>query len=126
MLKEAERLDESLTVRDKLFELIMARFDVIEDNRDGVLSILNSMKLDPKTVLYSLPHLCRSMAWVLEGVGENTSGIKGTAKIIGLTGVYLKTLRAWINEESADMSKTMASLDKGLAQAESWGERLGF
>lgn len=126
MLKEAERQDNSLTVRDRLFELLMARFDLIEENRDGVLSILNSMKLDPKTALYSLPHLCRSMAWTLEGVGENTSGVRGAAKILGLTGVYLKALRAWMKEESADMSQTMASLDKGLSHAESWGERLGF
>ncbi len=126
MLKETARLDANLSVKDKLFELIMARFDIVEDNRAGVLSILNSMKLDPKTILYSLPHLCRSMTWILEAAGENTSGIKGTAKIIGLTGVYLKTLRSWMREESADLSQTMASLDKGLVQAESWGERLGF
>ena len=126
MLKEADRLDSNLSVKDKLFELIMARFDVVEDNRAGVLSILNSIKLDPKTILYSLPHLCRSMTWVLEATGQNTSGVKGTAKIIGLTGVYLKTLRSWMSEESTDLSQTMASLDKGLAQAESWGERLGF
>ena len=126
MLSEVEQLDKNMSVRDKLFELMMIRFDVIENDRNAVVSIVRSLRSDPKSMLYSLPHLCRSMEWIFEGSGVQVNGIKGSAKIIGLTMVYLNTLRAWINEENPDLSDTMAALDKGLKQADSWAEKFNF
>jgi len=115
-----------MSARDRLFDVMMERFDVLNDNRDGILAILHSFKFDPKDAVISCPHLCRSMAWMLEAAGEDTNGFRGAAKIIGLTGVYLKVLKIWKSDDSPDMGKVMAELDKRLGQAESLANKFGF
>lgn len=104
--------------RDRLFDIIMERFDVIGERREAVLSMLSSFKTDPKQVVISLPHLARSMAWMMEAAGLDTSGIKGAIRVTGLTLVYANVLRVWMGDDSADLSKTMAALDKNLERAE--------
>ncbi|PCI01322.1 MAG: TetR family transcriptional regulator [Alphaproteobacteria bacterium] len=106
------------TPRDRLFDILMERFDVLNDDRASVVSILDSMTLDPKQMVISLPWLCRSMTSMLELSNVETSGWKGALRITGLTGVYLKTLRVWVNDESQDMAVTMASLDTALNRAD--------
>lgn len=104
--------------RDRLFDIIMERFDVIGENREAIVSILNSFRLDPKQAVISLPHLGRSMTWILEAAGMETSGVKGAIRVAGLTGIYLNVLRTWIEDDSEDLSKTMAVLDRNLTRAE--------
>ena len=111
-------------VRDQLFEILMERFDLLNEDRESLKAILSSFKRDPKQILLTWPHLCRSMSWVLEAVGEDTRGIKGAMKVAGLSGVYLKTLKAWIEDDSVDMAATMAALDKSLKTADEWVVRI--
>ncbi len=110
--------DPSMSERDRLFDILMERFDVLEGNREAVVSILKSFTLDPKQAVISLPHLGRSMAWMLEAAGIDTNGIKGAIRVAGLTVVYLNATRHWMKDESADLAKTMAALDKSLNRAE--------
>ncbi len=112
--------DDALSPRDRLFDLMMDRFDVLNDHRDAVTSIMRSFRCDPKQAVISLPHLGRSMSWMLETAGIATSGFKGAVKVAGLTGLYLKALYVWMNDDSPDMGKTMAVLDKNLSRAEQW------
>ncbi|MAQ71203.1 MAG: TetR family transcriptional regulator [Alphaproteobacteria bacterium] len=111
-------------VKDRLFEILMDRFDLLNEDREALKVILKSFKYDPKQVLFSWPHLCRSMSWIMEAVGEDTRGIKGAIKVAGLSGVYLKTLKTWVEDDSADMAATMATLDKTLKTADDWVNRI--
>ncbi len=104
--------------REQIFDIIMERFDIVNENRDSILSILNSFKGDPKEALLSLPHLGRSITRVLEAANIPTDGMMGCLRVTGLTGVYLYVLKAWKDDDSADMAKTMAALDKALDKAE--------
>lgn len=117
---------EDSSPRDQLFDVLMDRYDVLNDYRDGLVAILDSFRLDPKQMIISLPHLCRSMSWMLETSGIETSGVKGALKVAGLSGVYLKVLRVWKEDESADLSKTMAALDKELERVERFADMFGF
>ena len=91
-------------VKDRLFEILMDRFDLLNEDREALKVILKSFKYDPKQVLFSWPHLCRSMSWIMEAVGEDTRGIKGAIKVAGLSGVYLKTLKTWVEDDSDEES----------------------
>ena len=110
--------DPSTDEKDRLFEILMERFDVLNNDREAVVSILKSFVHDPKQAMIGLPHLGRSMAWMLEAAGIEASGIKGAVRVLGLTGIYLNVVRAWMNDESEDLSKTMSSLDKNLLRAQ--------
>lgn len=126
VLEAFESVEGEASPRDRLFDVMMERFDVLNDYRDGVIAILHSFKFDPKEAVISCPHLCRSMSWMLEASGVDTNGLRGAAKIVGLTGVYIKVLRTWKDDESPDMGKTMAMLDKHLGQAERLANTFGF
>ena len=110
--------DESLSCRDRLFDLLMERFDALNEEREAVVSILHGFKGDPKEAVLSFPHLGRSMSRTLEASGIETDGIFGAAKVLGLVGIYLYVVRTWKDDESPDMAKTMAALDKALDKSE--------
>ncbi|MCB1783956.1 MAG: TetR/AcrR family transcriptional regulator [Alphaproteobacteria bacterium] len=126
VLENISDYDETTSVRDRLFDILMDRYDALNDYRGGLCAVLESFKCDPKQAVISFPHLCRSMNWMLEAAGVDTSGIKGAVKVAGLTGLYLKVLRVWKEDDSRDLAKTMAALDKALGRAENFVQSLGL
>lgn len=126
VLEQVDAPDQDLSARDRLFDVMMERFDVLNDHRDGIIAIISSFKGDPKQAVISMPHLCRSMSWMMEAAGLDTGGLTGAAKVAGLSIVYLDVLRIWVKDDSPDMGKTMAALDKDLGRAEQCANTFGF
>lgn len=112
--------------RDQVFDILMERFERLNRDRAALCSILQSALRDPKQVVLGMPNLMRSMAWMLEGCGIETQGWRGAARVAGLAGVYAWTLRIWKDDESPDLAKTMAALDKTLGRAEKLASTLGL
>lgn len=104
--------------RDRLFDVLMSRFDVLNDHRAGVLAVLDDLRRDPLGAALQAIPFERSMAWMLEAAGIGTRGLRGRLKIRVLGLLYLDVLRAWRRDESADMAATMKALDERLSQAE--------
>lgn len=111
----ADRMD---TPRDRLFEVLMRRFDQLQARRRGMVAILRDVALDPVSVLCALPQFGLSLGWMLEAAGISSAGPLGALRVKGLAVVYLGTLRVWLDDETADMARTMAALDKNLMRAE--------
>lgn len=109
---------EGSSARDRLFDMLMRRFDAMATNRAGIAAILRDLCRDPATALCHAPRLMVSMAWMLEAAGLSSSGSLGLLRTKGLAAVYLWALRAWLADDSRDLAKTMAALDRGLRQAE--------
>lgn len=104
--------------RDRLFDVVMRRFDALQGRRAGTVAILRDLAYDPASLACLSARLARSMAWMLEAAGISSSGCEGWIKAKGLALVYLDALRVWINDESPDMARTMAAVDRGLRRAE--------
>lgn len=126
VLESFAEVDLSSPERDRLFDIMMERFDILSGHRAALLSVLQSCLRDPKQAVIGLPHLGRSMAWMLEAAGIDSSGLKGAIKIAGLAAVYVYALRAWSKDDSADLSKTMAALDRGLNRLDQAANTFGF
>lgn len=126
VLENATQDGDDDSVHDRLFDVLMERYEILNDYRDGLVAVLGSFTLDPKQAVISLPHLCRSMTWMMEAAGIDTGGITGAAKLAGVTAVYLKGLKAWRDDESADLAATMATLDKDLGRAEKLASMIGL
>ena len=105
-------------VRDRLFDLLMRRFDALAPYKAAVAAILRD-SLDPSVGLVGLPALARSMAWTFEAAGMPVAGLAGLLRIQGLALIYANAVRVWLRDDTADLAKTMAALDKGLRRAES-------
>jgi AcrR family transcriptional regulator len=106
------------TARDRLFDVVMRRFDSLQSRRQGMVAILRDLPCDPPALLCLLPRFARSMAWMLEAAGISSSGLAGSLRIKGLALVYLNALRVWLEDDSPDMARTMAAVDTGLRRAE--------
>ena len=106
------------STKDKLFDLLMRRFDALEGRQEAMASITADVMRDPVAALYLSTDLRRSMARMLEAAGVGTGGLKGALRIKGLGAVYLDAARVWFKDEDAGLSATMARLDKSLARAE--------
>jgi len=107
--------------RDKLFDVLMRRFDALQAHRGGVVALLRALPANPPLALLLATATQGSMAWMLEACGISAGGLRGLLRTKGLTAVWLYTTRAWECDESADLSGTMAALDRALASAERFG-----
>ena len=103
--------------RERLFDIVMARFDALQQHRAGMLSLLSALRRDPGTSLLLYGATLQSMKWLLDGAGIPANGLVGSLRIHGLTALWLYALRAWESDESADLSATMAAVDRGLDRA---------
>jgi ubiquinone biosynthesis protein COQ9 len=111
--------------RDRLFDLLMRRIDMLQAHRAGVLALLRALPSEPPTALLLALATRRSMRWMLDAAGISTRGLHGELRVRGLVAVWLWTIRAWRSDESEDLSATMAALDAALRRAERAAEWLG-
>jgi len=113
---EEDPLDGS--ARDRLFDLLMRRFDVLNEHREAYAALARELPRTPLEAGCLLFQLRRSLANTLEVAGLSASGMRGAVRIEGLGAIYAAALRVWLKDDSADLSKTMAELDKRLGQVE--------
>jgi AcrR family transcriptional regulator len=106
------------TTRDRLFEVVMRRFEAMAPDRRALAIILRESGDDPWALLCGGRRFVKSMALTLETAGLSSAGLAGLARIEGLTVVYLCALRAFLEDDSPDLPRTMAALDRALRRAE--------
>ncbi len=112
------------TVRERLFDLLMRRIDVLQQYRGGVQAVLRALPLDPALALLLAAATGDSMAWIAAAAGVDTTGLAGRLRVQGVVAVWLQAVRAWDRDDSEDLSGTMAALDKALDRAERVGRML--
>jgi AcrR family transcriptional regulator len=106
--------------RDRLFDLLMRRFDTLQPYKPALEVLRRELPGDPGTVLCAGIALRHSMRWMLEGADISTGGLRG-ALAVELTAVaYLSTMRVWQRDDSPDLARTMAALDARLRRIERW------
>lgn len=111
-------IEQGEPARDRLFEVLMSRFDALEPYKAGVVAVLKDLRRDPAIGLMQALPLERSMRWMLEAAAVPARGLVGEAKVRVLAALWLDVLRVWTTDDSPDLSKTMKALDKRLGQAE--------
>ncbi len=118
--------DPAASPRDRIFDLLMRRLDVLQPHRAGVLALVNQVRRDPVLGAAMLSPLRRSMSRMLDAAALDSSGPAGSLRAIGLAGVWLQTLRAWAGDETLDLTQSMAALDRALERAEQVARSLGL
>lgn len=104
------------TPREKLFELLMRRFDALKSHRQALKAIMRGSVGDP-AALCGVPATLNAMAWMLEGAGISAAGWRGRARCLAVMGAYAATFRTFLDDDSDDLAKTMAALDRRLKAA---------
>jgi ubiquinone biosynthesis protein COQ9 len=111
-------VDEADSTRDRLFEVLMRRFDLLNQNRAAVQAVIAGIPRDPSAAAMLACRIGRSAAALLGAAGISADGLMGFARVQGLKAVMAYALRAWMTDDNADMAKTMAALDRALNRAE--------
>ena len=116
--------DPEETVRDRLFDLLMRRFDALRPWRAALAAIRNAARRDPMMALVLGPALMRSMAAILEAAGASGRGLPGAVRQNALLALYAAVSRVFDRDDTADLSKTMAALDGRLKNGRALGSSL--
>lgn len=114
LLRQARRSAAREGVRDALFEVIMARLDLLTPYKPSVRSIMQGTDPDP-AMLRTM--LC-SQHWMLQAAGVETAGARGAVRTLGLATLYASVFRTWLDDEDPGMARTMAALDRRLRRGE--------
>lgn len=116
--------------RERLFDVIMRRFDALAPHRDAVRGLERAALRDPVFTVAAAPALLRSMSFMLEAAGIGTGGTHGRLRVQALAFAYARMVRAWLDDADPGLARTMVAVDRELGRcerAERMAERLaGF
>lgn len=127
VLAGAAEPDPESSARDRLFDVLMRRFDALRPYREGLAAVAREGGgVGVGDAICGAQRMLRSLAWMLEAAGIGTGGWAGACRVKGLAVVYAATFSTWLRDESEDMSKTMAALDKNLGRAERFANTFAF
>nr|WP_314074177.1 TetR family transcriptional regulator [uncultured Roseococcus sp.] len=118
--------DPAASARDRLFDVVMRRLDALQPDRAGVIRLMRDLPTAPLLAIWLSTRMLPSMAWMLEAAGLDATGPSGLLRAKGLGAIWLAALRAWEKDESADLSSTMAALDRALDRADRIARTFGF
>ena len=110
--------------RERLFEVIMARFEAMTPYKPALRSMAAGLAGDPLSALCLGPAALNSQNWMLAAAGIGTGGLRGRLRSRGLLVLQTRVFRVWLEDDSDDLSATMKALDSGLRRAERWMNRL--
>ena len=109
--------DES--ARDRVFDVIMTRFDILQPHKAALKSIMaDASSVPPSPDM--LGKLMRSQHWMLVAAGIPADGPAGRAREAALLSVYARAFREWLEDDDPGHAKTMAVLDRRLRNGERW------
>lgn len=118
---EPAKIDPELadqSARDRLFEILMRRFEALTPHREAVRSLYRSARCNPQLAMGLNKLAVRSQQWMLSAAGIGSSGMIGGMRAQALSCFFAKAMQTWLDDEDPGLARTMASLDRQLATAE--------
>ena len=109
-------------VKDNIFELIMMRFDAMTPFKGGLKKIINEIK-SPIILKEISQNILVSMDFYLEFSNAYDHTIFDVIKKKSLFLIYSYCFKAWLNDDSKELSKTMSELDRLLNYAEKFSKK---
>jgi AcrR family transcriptional regulator len=106
--------------RDRLFDLLMRRFDALLPYRAALNRLQRELPFDPPSALAAGAALLCSMRWMLDGAGIASQGLGGIVAVKLTAACYLAASHTWVGDDSPDLAPTMAALDRRLRGIERW------
>jgi len=106
--------------RERLFDVLMRRLEILAPHRQAIRSLLRSTRRNVPLGLALNALTARSQKWMLTAAGIGASGPRGALRAQGLALLFGSVLRTWVRDDDPGLARTMAALDRGLSSAERW------
>jgi AcrR family transcriptional regulator len=104
--------------KDRLFDVIMRRFEALGPHKEAVRAIAYDLPMDPLSGLCVGGRFMTSMSWMLEAADLARPGLRGRLRVKGLAAIYMRAFSVWLRDDSEDMAATMAALDRMLRRVD--------
>ncbi|MEL6258786.1 MAG: hypothetical protein AAFQ67_07000 [Pseudomonadota bacterium] len=112
------------TARDRLFDVIMRRYEAMEPHRDGLISIQLWRERSPMRIAALLRARQASAKWALVCAGlDGEPGPPLALKSANVAWAIAMADRAWRKDVNGDFARTMSTLDRELRDAEGRAKR---
>ncbi len=106
------------SVRDRVFDVVMTRFETMQPYKPALRRISASLCCHPGEAALLLCSTLDSQYWMLEGAGAKLQGPGAALRVAGLTSIYSKVFRVWLDDSTPGLDHTMAALDRRLRRGE--------
>ncbi len=116
---------DGMSVRERLFELAIRRFEAMRPFRAGLRAASREVSADPALLGAALGNLERATDWMMDAAGVQLSGLVRCLGRRALQLAYARAFRVWLDDDSADLSRTMAELDRRLGELAIWARLFG-
>jgi AcrR family transcriptional regulator len=104
--------------RERLFDVLMRRLEVMAPYRAAVRSLLRSAGRNPPLALALNGLAVRSQQWMLAAAEIDAPGPSGMVRAQGLALLFSAVLRTWVRDHDPGLARTMAALDRALARGQ--------
>jgi AcrR family transcriptional regulator len=106
------------SARERLFDVLMRRLDVLAPHRQAIRSVLRSARRNPPLAFALNGLAVRSQRWMLAAAGIGSSGPSAALRAQGLAALFASVLRTWIDDNDEAQARTMAALDRALGRGQ--------
>ena len=110
--------------KDILFELIMMRFDEMEEFKGSLAKILDASRNKPLLISIITKNVMNTMDFFLELSNSYNNYAFDVLKKNFLFLIYSITFKTWLSDNTEELSKTMAELDRLLSTAENFQQKV--
>ena len=110
----------AVSIRDKIFEVLMHRFEVYAPYRIQIQALNRAARRRPDLALALGLGLQSVTCRMLVMAGDHCDGWRGSMRVKGVAGMVMVVARVWMKDDSPDLAPTMKELDRRLQQAEEW------
>jgi len=117
LAEDASDMEEE-SARERLFDVLMRRLEILKPRREAVRSLLRSARRNPPLAVALNGLAVRSQQWMLTAAGINASGPLGMMRAQGLAVLFASVLTTWVNDDDPGLARTMAALDRALARGQ--------
>ncbi len=118
VLAKVKAVEGASNPRDRLFDLIMTRFEVMAPYKEALRRISAYLCCRPGEAATLLCSTLASQYWMLAGAGAKLVGAGAALRVSGLAAIYAKVFQVWLDDDTPSLDKTMAALDKRLTGGE--------
>jgi len=123
MLKKIKKCDYSkLRVREKIFNGVIIRLEILNKNKLSVKRILASEVDKPYKIIKNLWKIS-DLIWI--SAGDKSTDYNYYTKRSLLSWVYIATFLCWINDNDKKLSKTKIFLNKRIDEVLQFGKNSG-
>jgi AcrR family transcriptional regulator len=118
VLAKADPADAGLAARDRLFDVLMTRFELMAPHKPALRRIRQDLRFRFGESFVQLGVAGRSLYWMLAAAGVEAEGSRAMLHKKNMMSIYARAFDIWLEDDDPGLARTMAGLDSRLRRGE--------